>query len=339
MEQVKARTVAVAREARRPLITVLTQSIGGDDASDVVAGLTGAPKTLPCRFFYDAAGSDLFEQICDLPEYYPTRTEEGILRGAAAEIIASAGSRRLVELGSGGARKVRILIAEAIRDDRPLRYFPIDVSPTAIEGSAMELQADFPRLKIEGLVGTYEQALSALAARPDSTEPMLVLFLGSTIGNFAPDEVRAFLTDLRAALRPGDMVLVGIDLRKPVSVIEAAYNDSRGVTAAFNRNILRHLNRRFGGDFVPERFDHVAHYDQTANRIEMHLRSRVGQVVHLKALDLNVAFAAGETVRTEISRKFDPQEFEDLLASRGFAPVRRWTDDRDWFGLVLVRAA
>lgn len=322
----------------RPRIVSLGGAAEPDAASDVVAGLSATPKWLPSRFFYDACGSALFDRICDLPEYYPTRTEEGILDRIAPDLAARTGPALLVELGSGSARKVRRLIGAYERADVPVRYVPIDVSAAAIEGAAADLLEEFPDLSVEGLVGTYERGLARLAQRPDA-DPMLVLFLGSTIGNFPPHGARRFLTALRRVLRPGDLFLIGIDLRKDVAVIEAAYNDSAGITACFNRNLLRHLNRAFDGDFVPDRFDHVAFYNRRAHRIEMHLRSRVGQTARLKALGVTAAFAPGETVRTEISRKFDPDAFSGLLARHSFAPVERWTDPQRWFGLILARAA
>jgi dimethylhistidine N-methyltransferase len=335
---VEQKAERAAPAGARPRITLLGGTAAPDDAADVVVGLSSTPKWLPSRFFYDACGSTLFDRICDLPEYYPTRTEEGILERIAPDIAARTGATLVVELGSGSARKVRRLVGAYDAAGVPIRYVPIDVSAAAIEGAAADLLEEFPGLAVEGLVGTYERGLAQLAARPDA-DPMLVLFLGSTIGNFPPAGARRFLTALRRVLRPGDLFLIGIDLRKDVDVIEGAYNDSEGITACFNRNLLRHLNRAFDGDFLPDRFDHVAFYNRRAHRIEMHLRSRVGQTARLKALGVTASFAPGETVRTEISRKFDADAFGRLLARHGFAPVERWTDPRRWFGLILARAA
>ena len=310
----------------------------GAAGRDVVAGLTATPKTLPSRYFYDDAGSALFDRICHLPEYYPTRTEESILRRTAVEIAALSGPCALVELGSGTARKTRLLIEAFLSGGRSLSYRPVDVSGGVVEASAARLLADYPGLEVHGLVGTYEQAFERLAWEAGPREPLLILFLGSTIGNFTPAETEAFLGRVRQALRPGDTFLIGIDLRKDVQVIEAAYNDSQGVTAAFNRNMLSHLNRLFQGDFAPERFDHVAFYNGQAHQIEMHLRSQGRQRARLEALGLDVALEPGETIWTEISRKCDREEFAALLGTRGFEPVRAWADERNWFALLLARA-
>lgn len=326
------------RNAERAEIAVL-ETPASDDGRDVAAGLSTRPKTLPCRYFYDEVGSALFERICDLPEYYPTRTEESILRRAAPEIADLSGASALIELGSGSARKTRLLIDAFTEGGRSLTYRPVDVSGSAVEASAADLLADYPTLRIQGLIGTYERAFEELARQDGPRAPLLVLFLGSTIGNFTPDETEAFLARLRRGLRAGDGFLVGIDLRKDVGVIEAAYNDSAGVTAAFNRNILVHINRLFDGDFDPENFEHLAFYDREARRIEMHLKSRIRQKARLSALNLEVTFEAGETIRTEISRKFDREQFSAVLEAQGFEVARAWTDERDWFGLLYARAA
>ena len=237
------------------------------DGADVVRGLAATPKTLPSKYFYDERGSRLFEHICDLDEYYPTRTEEAILAERAPAIVARAGPSELLELGSGSARKTRRLI-EAMRGqdrDRPLRYLPIDVSAEILRDSSRAMLDAVPELEIHGLIGTYEQALAAL---PEPDLPRLLIFLGSTIGNMTPAEVDGFLAGVRGALAPGDHFLLGFDLQKDIPLIEAAYNDARGVTAEFNLNMLRHLNRRFDGDFDPARFAHEAPYNRDEQRIE-----------------------------------------------------------------------
>lgn len=337
-----ADTPAAARLALLALASAEGAAEGAAELEELRRGLSLRPRILPSRYFYDDLGSALFERICALPEYYPTRTEEAILAGAAPEIARLAGPSVLVELGSGSARKTRLLIEgllAAAPGPRPsLRYVPVDVSGGMLRQSAEGLLAAYDGLQVTGLIGTYAQALPELLRRPWLEEdPLLVAFLGSTIGNFSPRETDHFLATLRAALRPEDRLLVGIDLRKDVAVLEAAYNDAAGVTAAFNRNMLLHLNRRFGADFVPERFRHRAFYNGEAHQIEMHLESLTAQRVHLAGLE--IALAAGETLRTEISRKFDLDLFAADLARGGFAVARAWTDARRWFGLVLAQAA
>jgi dimethylhistidine N-methyltransferase len=307
-----------------------------DGAADVIGGLRATPKTLPSRFFYDDRGSDLFERICDLPEYSPTRTEEAILQAAASEIAALTGPAELIEFGSGSGRKTRLLIEAAQARGHELYYLPIDVSESILALSARELRAAFPELEIWGLAGTYEQALADLP--PRLLARRLALFLGSTIGNLTDTECSQFLDRVRTALQPGDFFLVGCDLRKPTEILEAAYNDAAGVTADFNRNMLRHLNRRFDGNFVPDRFAHRAIYNEAEHQIEMHLISQAEQRVALKRLDLAVSFRAGETVRTEISRKFELAAFTALFARHGFAAVEGWRDARDWFAVTLFKA-
>jgi L-histidine Nalpha-methyltransferase len=327
--------------APRPATTVsgyrLTQfDVPTDGAADVIGGLSAKPKTLPSRFFYDDRGSTLFDRICDLPEYYPTRTEEAILQAAASEIAALTGPAELIEFGSGSGRKTRLLIEAAAARGHELYYLPIDVSEAAIDLSARDLRAGFPKLEIWGLAGTYEQALADLPPRVLARR--LALFLGSTIGNLTDAECADFLGRVRAALEPGDFFLVGCDLRKPVEILEAAYNDAAGVTADFNRNMLRHLNRRFDGNFAPDRFLHRARYNTIEHQIEMHLISQTEQRVALKRLDLSVEFETGESVRTEISRKFDLAAFTALFAAHGFEPAEGWRDARDWFAVTLFKA-
>ena len=307
--------------------------------SDVVDGLTGAPKSLPPRYFYDDTGSLLFEQITDLPEYYPTRTEESILAAAAAEIVERTGTCELIELGIGSARKTRVLI-EAYwsvgRGDAPaLRYLPVDVSGQILKDSSRELIDSFPGLQVWGLIGTYEQALANLPPRELDTR--MVLFLGSTVGNLTPRETVAFLRRTASALKSGEYFLIGFDLQKDIPVLEAAYNDAQGVTAAFNLNMLTHLNWRYEGDFDVDRFAHHAFYNQTENQIEMHLVSETEQRATLGALDLTVPFVAKETIHTEISRKFTVGDMHGVFQGCGFEPVSNWTDPNSWFALALYR--
>jgi L-histidine N-alpha-methyltransferase len=326
---------------RQPLfdIRVLEHDAGAGgerDGADVARGLAARPKTLPPKYFYDAQGSRLFDRITALPEYYLTRTEQRILADCARKLAARVGAADLVELGAGSARKTRTVV-EALtgRGARPLLYVPIDVSAAALEEGARALVAAHPRVEVSGLVATYEAALAALPAR--RAPRRLAMFLGSTIGNLDPDETDAFLAMLANALGPGDALLLGFDLVKTPGIIEAAYNDAQGVTAAFNLNMLRHLNRRFDGDFDLGRFAHRAFFDPVASQIEMHLVSAAAQQVQLRRLGVSARFAAGESVRTEISRKFRFADLAGAVEAHGFALEERWSDDAEWFALALFR--
>lgn len=306
-----------------------------DSGTDIVQGLTQTPKSLSPRYFYDDRGSDLFEKICELPEYYPTRTEAAILRKYASEIAKITGESELVELGSGSSTKTRILL-NAYRDRRyRLRYLPIDVSGGILESSAQQLLLEYPSLKVQGLVSTYELALANL---PISTLPTrTICFLGSTLGNLNPEECDAFFSQIVEAMQAGEYFLLGIDLHKSKDILEPAYNDSQGVTAEFNLNMLRHLNWRFDGNFDLDRFEHWAFYNEAQRQIEMHLRSLRSQTIKLRALDLTVELAKGETIHTEISRKFDLDAMEQYLQQRGLETVNTWTDPNGWFGLMLAQ--
>ncbi|WP_422661924.1 L-histidine N(alpha)-methyltransferase [Pannus brasiliensis] len=304
--------------------------------ADVLRGLTRSPKSLPPAYFYDARGSELFERICELPEYYPTRTETAILDRYAPEIARRTGPTELVELGSGSSTKTRLLL-NAYRESGFLqRYHPIDISASALENSVRQLGKEYAGLEIHGLVGTYELALQWLAEHP--VESRTIVFLGSSIGNFDPDERDRFFESIVATLRPGDYFLLGIDLQKPIPILEAAYNDRQGVTAEFNLNVLSHLNARFGGDFDRDLFEHHAFYNREEHRIEMHLRARKSHRVGLSDLDLEVDFLAGETILTEISCKFDLEQESSYLLDRGLQPLQTWTDEKRWFGSILCQA-
>ena len=330
-----------AYSLHRPLdagIQALDQGTREPDGADVVRGLGARPKTLPPKYFYDAQGSRLFERITALPEYYLTRTEQLILSDCARDLAQRMEPADLVELGSGSARKTRTIIdalLEAAPAKSPLLYVPIDVSEAALEESASALVAAYPRLTVSGLVATYEGGLAALP--PRLAPRRLMLFLGSTIGNLDDAESAAFFAAVAAALSPGDALLLGFDLAKTPGVIEAAYNDAQGVTAAFNLNMLRHLNRRFDGDFDLARFRHHAFFNAAASRIEMHLVSAGAQAVRLRKLGLAARFAAGETIRTEISRKFRAAAMAEAVSRHGFALERRWSDSQEWFALALFR--
>ena len=305
------------------------------DGQDVILGLTQTPKSLPPRYFYDQRGSELFEQICELPEYYPTRTEAQILRQYAQEISQLTGTCELVELGSGSSSKTRLLLDAYQALGSEFKYVPIDVSGEILLESAQQLGQDYPKLQIQGLVGTYTQALEKLA--PTTLPSRIIFFLGSSLGNFTQQECDRFFLQIKAALDVGEYFLLGVDLQKPKHLLEAAYNDSQGVTAQFNLNMLQHLNQRFAGNFDSKLFEHWAFYNDQLNQIEMHLRSCVDQTVCLEALNLKVKFAAGETIRTEISRKFNLAVMQQKLQAQGLKPLAAWTDPQQWFGLFLTQ--
>lgn len=301
--------------------------------AEVVEGLSQSPKILPSWYFYDDRGSKLFEQICTLPEYYPTRTETAILQTYAPEIAQTTGPCELVELGSGSSTKTRLLLDAYANLDQPLRYLPIDVSGGMLKSSALELLSRYPALEVHGLVGTYELALKRLP--PLALPTRILAFLGSTLGNLDPQACEQFFDQITLALQPGEYFLLGVDLQKDKAQLEAAYNDSQGITAEFNRNILHHLNWRFQGNFDPSQFQHLAFYNNTHHQIEMHLQSLSPQTASLQALELDVSLAVGETIRTEISRKFNLHQIQQDLQAKGLEPIRTWTDPQGWFGVIL----
>jgi L-histidine Nalpha-methyltransferase len=303
--------------------------------SDVVKGLTQIPKSLPPRYFYDDRGSDLFEQICELPEYYVTRTETSILQNCASDIAKITGACELVELGSGSSTKTRILLDAYTQQNLPLRYLPIDVSAGILETSAIQLLADYPSLQVHAIAGTYEFALQQII--PRRLPSRMICFLGSTLGNMNPQECDLFFSQIIDGLQVGEYFLLGVDLQKPKHLLEAAYNDSQRVTEAFNLNMLDHLNSRFEGNFDTTQFEHWAFYNETEHQIEMHLKSASSHTVELDALNLSVNFVLGETIRTEISRKFDIETLRQQLTLRGLVPRKVWSDSNDWFGLLLCQ--
>lgn len=312
-----------------------TPKISSTAGSDVVKGLTQTPKSLSSRYLYDDRGSELFEEICELPEYYVTRTETSILLDCAEEIAHITGDCELIELGSGSSTKTRILLDAYQKLGQQVHYLPIDVSAGILEASARQLLQDYPSLQVHALAGAYEQALEKL--QPSELPNRMIGFIGSTLGNLNPQECDDFVSQITAALQLGEYFLLGVDLQKPKHILEAAYNDSAGVTAAFNLNILNHLNNRFDGNFDLSKFEHWAFYNETKHQIEMHLRSLQPQTVELRALNLKVNFELGETINTEISRKFDINAIQQLLKTKGLAPQKVWTDDNQWFGLILSK--
>jgi len=297
----------------------IVSRLGADErtlAFDVLDGLTRPFKEIPPKHFYDTEGSRLFEQIMSLPEYYPTRTERSILESHASALVEETQAAELVELGSGVPTKT-LLLLDAMRDAGTLeRYVPFDVSEVVLLESAKLLVERYPGIRVYGVVGDFERHLDAL---PEPEGPRVIVFLGGTIGNFLPGTRRKFLRGLAGALRPQDRLLLGTDLVKDPAVLEAAYNDAAGVTAAFNRNMLAVLNRELDADFDLDGFDHVARYDRDEERMDIRLRSLADQRVRLEGIDLEVEFAAGEELRTEISTKFTRERLEAVYAEAGLA--------------------
>jgi L-histidine N-alpha-methyltransferase len=301
--------------------------------ADVLSGLSATPKTLPPKYFYDERGSALFDEITRLPEYYLTRAETSILRARAAEIAAISGCESLVELGSGTSAKTGLLL-RAMLDAGTLREFvPLDVDPAVLTEATDALAARYPSLRLAPFVGDFEHDLGAI---PPAGRRMIA-FLGSTIGNLDPAARARLLKQVRAALQPGDTFLLGTDLVKDTGRLLRAYNDAAGVTAEFNRNVLRVINKELSADFDVDEFEHVAIWNAACEWIEMRLRSTRPQTVRIADLDFTVSFAAGEEIRTEISAKFRPERVRAELAEAGLDPVQSWTDGNGDFALTLAR--
>ncbi len=301
---------------------------------DVCAGLASAPKWLPPTWLYDARGSELFEEITALPEYYPFRAERGLLHTRGAEIAGAAAADTLVELGSGSSEKTRLLIDAFSAQGGLRRYVPQDVSEPALRAAATAVNAEYPDLEVHGLVGDFTRHLDLLPAAEGGRR--LVAFLGGTIGNLEPTERAEFLTALHAALDPGERLLLGAGLVIDPAVMVAAYDDSAGITAEFELNVLRVLNRELGADFDVDSFDYVARWDAEREWIDMRLRARRAMTVTVPAVDLRVEFAEGEELRTEVSAKFRREGLAAELADAGFAPDHWWTDPQDRFALSLA---
>ncbi len=305
---------------------------------EVFQGLTARPKTLSPWLFYDTAGSALFEQITELPSYYLTRTERALFSQHAAQIIAeAAGNERLalVELGAGTASKTGLLLAAAAERQGSVEYYPIDVSESALQEAQEQLERKFADVHVHSRVADYTSGLGDIETHGARK---LVLYIGSSIGNFEPDAARDVLQSVRAQLAPGDTLLLGADQAKDPALLVPAYDDPEGVTAAFNRNVLHRINRELDADFRVERFAHEARWNPAHSRIEMHLRSEISQSVELPALGLRLAFAEGETIHTENSYKFTDERIVSLLEPAGFTLRRTWKDSEGWFGVYLAQA-
>jgi L-histidine Nalpha-methyltransferase len=298
---------------------------------DVHDGLTQTPKSLPPKWFYDSVGSELFDQITRLPEYYPTRAEAEILRARAAEIAAAAEADTLVELGSGTSEKTRIVL-DALRDNGSLRRFvPFDVDSSVLTAASTAIGNEYPGIEIDAVCGDFEEHLDKIP----SIGRRLVIFLGSTIGNLTPEPRARFLDALSDTLQPGDTLLLGTDLVKDTDRLVRAYDDAAGVTALFNKNVLAVVNRELDASFDLSEFEHVARWNAEAERIEMWLHAVTSQRVHVGALDLTVDFAAGEEMLTEVSSKFRPDGVAAELEAAGLRRTHWWTDPAGDFGLSL----
>jgi L-histidine N-alpha-methyltransferase len=306
--------------------------------ADALAGLTATPKTLPPRWFYDERGSELFDRITRLPEYYPTRVERSVLELRAGEIAAASGADTLVELGSGTSDKTRLLLTALDKTGTLRRFVPFDVDPSVLRAAGTAITSEYPQVSVEAVVGDFTRHLADLPRSVSGRR--LVAFLGSTIGNLEPGPRAEFLAELTATLQPGDSFLLGTDLVKDPGRLVRAYDDADGVTAAFNRNVLAVLDRELKADFDPDAFEHVALWDAENEWIEMRLRSRIDQLVTVADLDLHVRFAAGEDLRTEVSAKFRRERVEQELASAGLLMTHWWTDPLSEFAVSLsVRSA
>ena len=315
-------------------MSTITPSTDAGFLQAVLEGLEQNPRTLPCRYFYDAEGSRLFEEICDLPEYYLTRAEDEILQRHAGEIVQTLGHEvELVELGSGSSRKTRRLLSALLERQRRLRYVPVDIAHTMLAETAVALSREYPRLEVAPLAAEYGEAFHRLRGPAD--ERRLVLFLGSNLGNFTPPDARVFLRSVRE-ICPEGWLLIGLDLAKDPAVLNTAYDDPRGVTARFNLNLLRHINRELGADFDLSGWAHQAAFYEDRSRVEMHLVSLRQQRVTVGGRPFQ--FQAGEMIHTENSHKFTLPSISQLAADSGFRVERTWFDSREWFTLSLFAA-
>ena len=320
---------------RLQLVTLDADAHHEEFASDVKKGLSALPRWLSCRFLYDPRGSALFEKICELPEYYITRTERRILSGCADEITAMFPEWiSLVELGSGSSAKTRVLIDAFLRRHDALRYAPVDISSTALKESSLALLEDYRRLRVHAVVAEYEPGLEHLRSLNDRAK--LILWLGSNVGNFSRAEAARFLRRVGSSMRPGDRLLMGIDLRKDREVLERAYDDACGVTAAFNLNLLGRVNRELGGHFDLEAFRHRATYSEEEGEIKIYLESLGAQTVSVDRLGMSVSFRAGELIHTESSYKYSAEEIDELSRAAGFRIERQWHDEDRYFNVTLL---
>ena len=306
-----------------------------DYADEVVRGLIARQKTLPCKLFYDDIGSQLFERITELREYYPTRTELEILQKSSGEIVEAAGPGvSIVELGAGTATKTGTLLRAFARRQMRVKYFPVDISSTALAAAQKRMRDDCPAALVHPVIADFSNGFTFLQ---NITGRKLVLYLGSSIGNFDGKDAVALLRKVEGHLLPGDALLLGTDMVKPAEILVPAYDDAQGVTAEFNKNILRRINREFGGNFDPDFFRHIAEWNPAKSRMEIYLESKRSQVAVLRTLALRVKLAAGELIHTENSYKYTLGMAERMLCASGFRLEKTWYDRRKWFGLHLAR--
>ncbi len=302
-------------------------------AEDVWTGLRAVQKYIPSKYFYDARGSQLFERICRLPEYYPTRTESRILHNHAEELVREFRRGNLVELGSGSHKKVCILLDAMGAERRShITYMPVDVSYAALLEASQELKSGYPELKVESVIADFTRDLEKI----ESNRSKLIMFFGSTIGNLDERESHSFLQGIAGILNPGDRFLLGLDMLKPVHILEAAYNDSQNVTAEFNKNILLVLNRELGANFKTGDFDHLAFFNESLSRMEMHLRARRKIQVEIKSIELSFTIEQGQTIQTEICRKFSRSSAEKMIDEAGLRVKRWYSDPKRWFSIVEI---
>ena len=312
----------------------LPASVFAPLAEEVLHGLSATPRRLPPKLFYDEQGSRLFEQITELPEYYLTRTERAIFQEHAAEIVEQAGSNlTLIEFGAGSASKTRILVEALASRQLRVRFYPVDVSASALKHAVAGLNGHIRNLRVHPIIADYSRQVPLLKA----PGRRLALFIGSTIGNFEPDEAVQFLSSIHGSLRSGDALLLGFDMVKDPDVLHAAYNDAQGVTAEFNKNMLARINRELGGEFDLQNFQHVAFWNPRMSRIEMHLESLVAQKIWVRDLGMAFDFSAGERIHTENSYKFTPSSIADMLRQSGFKLEKTWNDPCGWFSTVMGR--
>jgi L-histidine Nalpha-methyltransferase len=309
-------------------------------AEDVRAGLSASIKHLFPKYFYDELGSQLFEAICLLPEYYLTRAENEIFARYSDEIVSEVSAEKvsLIEMGSGSASKTRLIIEALLKRQSELLYIPVDISQTALETSSRVLLQSYPNLRIEAYSSDYYEGIRALGEPRPPRGRCLALFLGSNIGNFDPEEARTFLRAMRRVLKVGDALLLGVDLRKQAELLEAAYDDTLGVTAAFNLNLLARINREFDGDFNLRDFRHQAIYNEELGRVEVYIVSLRAQVVRLRRLEMEIRFAEGERIHTESSYKYDLAGLSLLANETGYTRARTWLDEREQFSSNLFVA-
>ena len=311
------------------------QVLASPIAAEVYEGLLKRPKSLPPKLFYDATGSALFERITELPEYYLTRTERLILKAKAGAMIAAAGpDLSLLELGAGTASKTRLLIRAALDRQPKVDFYPIDVSRSALGEAVASLNGDFPGLRVVPVVDDYSRGLGQLSKLPGRK---LLLYLGSSIGNFEPMQAGAMLRMMRSTLNPGDALLLGTDMVKPPEILIPAYNDPQGVTEAFNKNMLAHINRELDANFNLDAFTHIAFWNPECSRMEIHLESTRPQVVHLRQLGMRIHLSKGERIHTENSYKFTQPIVDAILDMAGFVREQTWMDEKGWFALHLAR--